>query len=483
MLLTLTTTHSPATDLGFLLHKNPDRLQTFELNFGRVYVYYPEAEAAKCTVALLVEIDPVELVRGKKGSGSEISNRPLQPYVNDRPYVASSFLSVALAQVFGSALAGKSNTHAELAETKLPLSTHLAVIPSRGGEQFLHRLFEPLGYRVTTQVYPLDPTFPDWGYSPYFSLTLEANCRLKDLLTHLYVLIPVLDEEKHYWFGEDEVDKLLRHGEGWLADHPEKDLIAGRYLKRRRLVKDALARLVEQEETEAATLEAESEVEVTPETDPATGRQAASGEPALEEQVSLNQQRLASVLAVLKQQGVKRVVDLGCGEGKLLKVLLTDASFEEIVGMDVAYRILEKAKARLKLEELSTRQQARITLIQGSLTYRDKRLAGFEAATVIEVIEHLDPARLAAFERVLFEFARPEWVVVTTPNVEYNTKFEGLPAGEMRHHDHRFEWSWNQFQKWAGEIAGRFGYSVDFRPVGPVDERLGPPTQMAVFHR
>lgn len=480
MLLTITTTYAPATDLGHLLHKNPARFQSFDLNFGRAHVFYPEASPEKCTAALLLDIDPVALVRGKSGSESERANRPLQPYVNDRPYVASSFLSVALAQVYSSALSGKSNSYPELVETKIPLSAHLGAVPARGGESILRRLFEPLGYSVTVVATPLDAQFPEWGQSSYYSLTLEGTCRLKDLLSHLYVLVPVLDEEKHYWFGDDEVDKLLRHGEGWLASHPEKNLIARRYLKRPRLTKDALDRLVEVEDTDppADLVDPENPVEVS---ESKTG--AAAGEEALEARVSLNDQRLVAVVSVLKQNNAKRVLDLGCGEGKLIKTLLADASFTQLTGMDVSYRILERAKARLHLDSLPSFQQSRLNLVQGSLTYRDKRLAGYEAATVIEVIEHLDLPRLASFERVLFEFARPGLVIVTTPNVEYNVLFEGMPTGKLRHPDHRFEWSRARFQEWAEEVVVKFGYRVEFLPVGPADPTYGPPTQMAVFKR
>jgi len=108
-------------------------------------------------------------------------------------------------------------------------------------------------------------------------------------------------------------------------------------------------------------------------------------------------------------------------------------------------------------------------------------LSGFDAATVIEVIEHLDQARLAAFERVLFEFAKPKAIVMTTPNVEYNVKFETLPAGKMRHKDHRFEWTRLQFQSWAQAQADQYGYNVRFLPVGAEDELVGSPTQMAIF--
>lgn len=466
MLLTITTTSSPATDLGYLLHKHPERLHTFELAFGKAHVFYPEAQAERCTAALLLDIDPVGLVRGKASAEGEGSAGPLQQYVNDRPYVASSFMSVAIAQVYGSALGGRSKTRPELVEQPLPLTAHLAALPCRGGETILKRLFEPLGYKVTAEGGLLDETVPEWGKSSYYSVTLEAKCRLKELLSHLYVLIPVLDEEKHYWVGQDEIEKLLRHGEGWLAAHPERELITGRYLKRRPLVRAALARLVQDE---AVLDEAEAE--------------HASEEAVVEKPLSLNEQRLGSVVAVLKQQNARRVLDLGCGEGRLLQALLADSSFSEIVGMDVSYRVLEYAGQRLRLETLPGFQKERIKLMQGSLTYRDKRLAGFEAATVIEVIEHLDPPRLAAFERVLFEFARPSTIIMTTPNVEYNVKFEGLPAGKLRHKDHRFEWSRAQFQEWANAAAARFGYKVRFLPVGPEDPAVGPPTQMGVFSR
>jgi hypothetical protein len=213
MLLTITTTRPPATDLSYLLHKNPQRSQSFDLAFGQAHVFYPEAAPDRCTAALLLDVDPVGLVRGRQASAGPA----LDQYVNDRPYVASSFLSVAVAQVFGSALAGRSKERPELADSPLPLKARLAVLRCRGGERVLRRLFEPLGYAVAAAGRALDEAFPDWGESPYFTVTLDGHCRLRDLLAHLYVLIPVLDDDKHYWVGADEVDKLLRHGEGWLA--------------------------------------------------------------------------------------------------------------------------------------------------------------------------------------------------------------------------------------------------------------------------
>lgn len=459
MLLTITTTHSPATDLGYLLHKHPDRLQSFELSFGKAHVFYPEASLESCTAAMLLDVDPVGLVRKRRGEGEA-----LEQYVNDRPYVASSFLSVAIAQVFGSALAGRSKDKPELVETAIPLTAKLAVLACRGGENFLRRLFEPLGYIVTAQCHALDEKFPNWGESSYFTVELQRTVRLQELLSHLYVLIPVLDDEKHYWVGDEEVDKLLRHGASWLATHPEQNLIAKRYLKRQRhLVRTALE-LIEERNLDPDSTQEKHEHE----------------EAVVEERISLNQQRLDTVVAALKQREVKRVIDLGCGEGRLLKALLQDKSFAEIVGVDVSYRALQIAQERLHLDRLPPMQQQRIKLIQGSLTYRDKRLSGYDAATVIEVIEHLDQPRLTAFERVLFEFTKPAIALVTTPNVEYNIKFE-LLAGHLRHKDHRFEWTRQEFQAWANRVAERFGYSVRFMPIGLEDIDVGAPTQMGVF--
>lgn len=461
MLLTITTTHRPASDLGYLLHKHPDRCQSFDLSFGKVHVFYPEVGPERCSACLLLDVDPVGMVRGKNAGAGFL----LAQYVNDRPYAACSFMSVALAQVFGSALQGRCKDRPELVATPIPLSARIDVLPVRGGERFLRNVFEPLGYAVEATRCSLDERFPEWGESPYFAVTIAKATTLAELLTHLYVLIPVFDNAKHYWIGEDEMEKLLAKGEGWLAGHPEKEEITRRYLKfQPSLFREALARLVEEEEPQ----EDENEP-------------AAEPEEALEKPLSLNDQRLGSVMAVLRASGAKRVLDLGCGEAKLIRELLKEKQFDQTVGLDVSIRSLELAQRRLKLERLPTRQAERVKLIHGSLMYRDKRLEGFDAAAVVEVVEHLDPPRLSAFERVLFEFARPRTIVLTTPNREFNVKWETVGAGRFRHPDHRFEWTRQEFQEWAKGIGGRFGYSVRFLAVGAEDDKLGPPTQMGIF--
>lgn len=467
MLLTIRTTHKPATDLGFLLHKNPNRVQSFTESFGRAHVFYPEATEDACTVALLLDVDPVGLVRNRRGPSGEGGS--LDQYVNDRPYVASSFLSVAISDVFGTAMTGRSKERPDLAESELPLVANLAVVPCKGGEPFLRRLFEPLGYQVAVTHHPLDERSSNSVASRYFTVKISGAKRLSELLAHLYVLIPVLDDQKHYWVGDDEVAKLFRHGEGWLGAHPERDTIARRYLRHyRSLVDDAIERLTSVDEALPADADDEPEVKE---------------EAQFERPLSLNDQRLATVLAVLKGSGASRVIDLGCGEGRLLKLLLAERQFTEIVGMDVSYRTLETATDRLHLDRMSAMQRERIQLLHGSLMYRDARLTGYDAAAVVEVIEHLDAPRLAAFERVLFEFARPGLVVITTPNSEYNVKWESLPAGEFRHRDHRFEWTRAQFNDWSARVSASHGYAVRFAPVGPEDSVVGSPTQMAIFSR
>jgi len=464
MLLTVTTTYQPATDLGFLLHKNPARPQSEDFAFGRVHVFYPEASNERCTVAVLIEVDPIALSRGRGDRSGD--SQPLEPYVNDRPYAASSFLSVALTRMFRSAIAGTCKDKPELVETAIPLEATIACLPCRGDHDLVRRLFEPLGYAVDAVRQELDPAFPDWGMSPYFRVTLRATCRLRDLLTHLYVLVPVLDDEKHYFVSDDEVAKLLRHGEGWLAAHPECELITKRYLKHQRTLADAaLGQLLREEE-------------VDPEE---PGERHAREEEALERPMRLDEQRIEAVLAALKATGAKSVVDLGCGEGKLLRALLKESSLERIVGLDVAHRSLERASKRLQIESLPERQRQRIELLHGSVFYRDKRIHGFDAAALVEVIEHLDPPRLHAFERVVFEFARPKTLVVTTPNAEYNVHFPALSAGKFRHKDHRFEWTRAEFQIWAGRIARDYRYEVTFAGIGNDDATTGSPTQMATF--
>ncbi|MDG9717560.1 3' terminal RNA ribose 2'-O-methyltransferase Hen1 [Streptomyces sp. DH24] len=460
-------------DLGFLLHKHPDRAQAFSTSHGTAHVLYPEADAERCTAALLLEVDAVALVRRGRGKGrGGAPDAALANYVNDRPYAASSLLAVALSSVFSSAMRGVCHARPELPDQPSPLRVEVPALPARGGADLVRRLFEPPGWTVTVEPVPLDTEFPEWGDSRYVRLVLESDTlTVAEALRHLYVLLPVLDDAKHYWVSPDEVDKLLRAGDGWLAAHPEQKLIAGRYLSRRwSLTRQAMERLELVRLAEAD----DSEVEAID--------NAVAAETETEERPApLAEQRRDAIVAALQASGAARVLDLGCGQGQLVQTLLKDPRYTEIVGVDVSMRALTIAGRRLKLDRMGERRAARVKLLQGSLAYTDNRLKGYDAAVLSEVIEHVDLPRLPALEYAVFGAARPRTVLVTTPNVEYNVRWESLPAGHVRHGDHRFEWTRAEFRTWARSVAERHGYDVEFAPIGPDDPEVGPPTQMAVF--
>lgn len=460
MFLSIATTHQPATDLGYLLHKHPGRVQEVAQTFGKAWVFYPEAGDRRCEVALVLDVDPVGLVRGK-GQAEGL----LDQYVNDRPYAASSFLSVALNKAFRTAMTGVCNARQELADSAIPLEASVTPLPMRGGEKLVRQLFEPLGWRVD-----IDPIVgPDTGTvsQHYARAKLTGMARLSALLNHLYVLIPVLDDAKHYWVGEDEIDKLLKRGEGWLDQHPARELIVRRYLRHRHiLARAALERLAPETQEEAIEPEARG-----------------APEDALEAPIRLNDERMAAVVEVLRAAGAKTIADLGCGEGKLLHRLVQERWAEQLIGLDPAARELEWAAKRLKLHLPGGPPEGRVMLLHGSLTYRDDRWAHADAAALVEVIEHLDPDRLPLVVRVVFGETRPATVVMTTPNVEYNSLFPKLAAGAFRHPDHRFEWTRAQFEAWAEKVGMTYGYRASFTGIGRAHDALGAPTQMAVFTR
>ena len=442
-----------ARDLGFLLHKHPDHVHTKKTSAGDATIFYCEVTAERTTAILHLEVDPVGLVRGKNPQSDGL----LAQYVNDRPYVANSFLSVAMGRSFAQTMAGKSRDRQELADQPLDFEIRIIPVALAGDRELLSSLFEPLGYTIQSPETVEGQMVID--------LRLAACLRLSDILNHLHVLIPVMDNFKHYFVAQEEIDKLLAKGEGWLADHPAKELITRRALKHRRsLANMALARL---EETTVADEEDE-----TPKLKP---------EEQLEKPLRLHDIRLDSVADVLRQKNAKSVLDLGCGEGKLIRRLIKERGIDRIVGVDPSVRTLEAAHRKLRLHQAGDAMSERVALQMGSLTYGDRRWKGFDAATLVEVIEHIEPHRLSALVMSLFADARPNMVVITTPNREYNVLFETMKENQLRHADHRFEWTRPEFEGWAKVVAEEHGYTTEFAPLGPVDETHGGPSQMAIF--
>lgn len=453
MLLTISAAASPgfpdARDLGFLLHKHPDRVQAFEAGSATAYVLFPEATPARTTAALI------------------LVDQRIEEFVTDVHYVAGSQLAVAINSVFRTARAGTCSARPELPGLELDLVLTLPSVPCRGGLDLARRMFEPLGWQVCGTAVPLDATIPEWGDSAYLNLELRGSMRLSTALSQLYVLLPTLNNSKHYWVDSDEAEKLVRNGGTWLARHPDRDLIMRRYLAHRNQYIDAAQDRLQLLDDRPVITEAD---DLSPE--------AEDGAPT----VPLVIHRHGAVLDAVREVGAHRVLDLGCGPGTLLRKLLAEPSITDVVGTDVSARSLEVAARRLHLER-GDRRSERVTLLHSSLTYLDDRLKGYDAAVLMEVIEHLDAERLPALEHAVFANARPNAVIVTTPNFEYNVRYESLGNGEFRHPDHRFEWSRAEFADWAAAVADRFGYEYELRPVGSVDPEVGAPTQLALFRR
>ncbi|MCI5751890.1 MAG: 3' terminal RNA ribose 2'-O-methyltransferase Hen1 [Oscillospiraceae bacterium] len=458
--MTITYEGHDTQDLGYLLHKNPERAQQFELSYGKAYVFYPEVSDERTTAALLLDIDPLDLARGKVGS----KDGGLFDYVNDRPYASTSFMSTAIVRIFGTAMSGRCDKRRELADTPLKLTARLSSLKDNGDTELAKELFEPLGYTVSTERAGLDDSFPEWGISPYIDLTISGTVKLSELLAHIYVLIPVFDRQKHYYISEDEIHKLLDHGEGWLADHPYKEKITRRYFSARKsYARKALDILLSDDITDEDNTE------------------NAEAKEEKEAHTPLNTQRMEAVKNAVLASGASSVIDLGCGECRLTSLLLNEPQIKQVTACDVSVSVLEKAAQRLHLDRMQPHRRNKLTLMQASLTYRDKRFEGYDCACAVEVIEHIEPMRIPAFERAIFEFAAPRTVIITTPNIEYNANYEHMKENSLRHGDHRFEWTRAEFRQWAEHICGKFGYSCEISGIGDTDEKFGTPTQMGVF--
>ena len=464
-----------ASDLGFLLHKNPFNSHSKDLKFGKAHVLYPSVSDEECTACLFVDIDSIDLVRNYQGPKSR---RELKQYVNDRPYVVNSFATVAISRVFGTALGGTCNKKPELAARKLPLSVKIPVLPSRGGSQLIHELFEPLGYEVESEQFIFDEDLEQWGNSPYFDVSLSGEFTLSELLKHLYVLIPVLDDEKHYWVSEDEIDKLLRHGSDWVPKHPQKYTIVSRYLKKQGSLRRQALKKLDVEEDQVIGIQ-DDDVAVIDDVDIL----AQKGEAKLEKPMRLNDLRIEKILEAIRGGDISSVIDFGCGEGRYLKEYLKLPQLKKVTGIEVSPGELLKAEQRLRIDRLPERVRDKLELLQGSLTYFDRRTQGYDLATCIEVIEHIDEERLGAFKASLFGYAAPRSIIITTPNLEYNVLFEGMPKGKLRHSDHRFELDRPTFKKWSEEAAKEYGYSVEFGSIGEEHLKFGAPTQLALFRK
>ncbi|MED5803035.1 3' terminal RNA ribose 2'-O-methyltransferase Hen1 [Gordonia sp. Z-3] len=435
------TVQLPATDLGFLLYKHPDRVQRFATSQGGATVFFPVASPELCSVVLHVD-----------GAGAKVDRAEgMGRYVNVVPFAASSRLVVVLGKVFGDALAGRCATRPELVDNRWPMTLTVPSVPT-GGRCSPAELFEPLGWTVQTSAQPLEP--PQWGDSEFVTISLSGVHTVRDALRHLSVCLPVLAGAKHYFVDDAEVDKLQRLGDGWLDTHPRRDDIAAGYVKHvRSLTDEAVMRLAG---------------------DVTTAQPADDANAVPERRASLARHRREWVVESLARAGARSVLDAGCGEGRLLAELVTALPGAQIAGVDVAPAMVDRARERL--------QRWRGTSVwQSSLMYTDPRCRGFDAVVLMEVIEHIEFDRLPTAMSSVFDEMAPRTVVITTPNHDHNEAY-GL-AGQWRHPDHRFEFTRADFAQWCASVAEEYRYRVTIDGVGEPVEGLGAPTQCAVFTR
>lgn len=487
LILTITYEGQNTQDLGYLLYKNPYRAQSFDLPTGKAHVVYPEISDERTTAALILDLDPLILSKGKPGTGEA----GLFDYVNDRPYVSSSFMSGAIKKVFATAMTGRCVQRQELADARIDLTVKLFMLPVRGEKDMINRFFAPLGYTVSFETFPIDEDFPEWGESPYVNLCLKGRVRLADLLNQIYILIPVFDLQRHYYAGEDEIENVIRHGNNWLSTHPERDYILKRYFnKSRNYAKEAISRLdsiysdsekpfIEEIGLKSSAEDIEKSTENTNgETTPSEIRQY-SGEP-------LDKIRIQTVCNTVISCEAKTVIDIGCGEGKLLALLAKEPQIQKIAGVDVSVSALKKARLRLENLLFSDSQRQKVTLFQGSLMYRDKRYKGYDALCLVEVLEHIDPKKLPVLEKNIFGYTSPNIAVITTPNRAYNVNYDYL-TGAFRHKDHRFEWDEKEYRAWCEKICEEYGYGFELSGIGRDIEIVNAaslcPTMMAVFRK
>lgn len=462
--------NSPATDLGYLLHKHPDRVQSFATTQGEATVFYPVADADKCRAVLRVD-----------GTDARVdSHTDIDRHVNTIPYAASTRLVVALGKVFGDALAGRCTARPELVDHVWDVSVLIPSVPVRGTLTPAD-VFEPLGWSVTARAEPLTPT--EWGDSDFVTLTLSGRFTVRDSLRHIAIALPALAGDKHYFVDDDDIDKLLRHGEGWLETHPRRDSIVRGYLKNLgALARDALTRL-----DPASTCDEESADQDLHDQDlhdrefrvgdlqgedfgddmAADRRMAVGRRP-------LAAERIEAVAGMVRALGARSVLDVGCGEGRLLGTLSADGVFARLAGVDVSTDELGSATKRLE-------RRRGIELWQSSLLYTDARCRGFDVVVLMEVIEHIDRGRLPVAVDSVFETMQPGAVIVTTPNSEYNPVY-GITDG-FRHPDHRFEFTRDEFESWCRGVAADHSYTVTTSGIGQVSDDVGTPTQCAVFRR
>lgn len=433
--------------VSHLIAKNPHNLYERKEKGGLVRIVFTKNEEREVHILFFVTVDNMELTKNQTNFSS------ITHYINDRESAVSSIFCSVLRKAVGTALNGKpKDEFKEWVNYSFPLEITFGPLSTKLTNHELAGLFEPLGYELTIEngKVLLPASFAKKSSAKF--ITLKANQTIQDCFRHLFVLIPVMDQYKHYYIDEKEVDKLKRYGEGWLSFHPKRNEI----IKESLIFSDLIekSRLIESK--------------------PSKEKQA-----PLTKKKSLNQWRYEKIIETVK--GLphnSRIVDMGAGEGKLTAQLGFIRGIEELVAVEPSER--EQLKAKKRIEALVGKPDFLLpTFKWGSLFYYDSELEKKDIFILCEVIEHIDENRLGKIFDTIFTKYKPYHVIVTTPNQDYNAVYDMNEA--KRHSDHRFEWTQQQFKEWTKYWESHANYKAQIDGIGEYVEGYGYPTQMVIF--
>ncbi|TDL78499.1 3' terminal RNA ribose 2'-O-methyltransferase Hen1 [Peribacillus frigoritolerans] len=445
MQLTIKATGDNVKAISYLLSKNPNNLYERNHKGHLVRLFYSKFEETELEVTIFVTPDPIDLVKNNSNSYD------ITHYINDREFAVSSLFCSFIRSALGTALNGQpKEEYSEWVNYRFSFQFEFGPVVSSLSDKQLKDLFEPIGYEVAISRPDIEYSFEMKDKSSARSICLKGMKTLQNGLRQLFVLIPVIDNYKHYYIDDKEIEKLERYGEGWLEDHPKRD-----YIYRQSLRFKEIFSIVENKKTEEKK---EEKIE----------------------KVRLNDLRYEKIIDFVNQMKPRSIVDFGSGEGKLSVRLGFADGVKEIMAVEPSQSATLKAIERF--DKVKNKEKFVVPeTIWGSLFYYDERLKGKDVMILCEVIEHIDEFRLPKVLDTILHDYQPNALIITTPNREYNEIYD--MEDHFRHNDHRFEWTRAEFRHWCEERNHRKIYDLQFEGIGEEHDRHGFPTQMCVFVR
>ncbi|WIM41190.1 3' terminal RNA ribose 2'-O-methyltransferase Hen1 [Paenibacillus sp. PK4536] len=480
MYLTIKATGTHASMISHLLAKNPNNLYDRTEKGARIRLVYTSFQPEETEVLLFVTPDPIDLVKGSP------DHYDITQYINDRELVVSSLFCSYIRPALGTALNGKPKAdYIDWVEHPFTLHMSMGPVASDLPDSMIESLFQPLGYEVQMERGEIDYSFDLKNRSTVRHIQISGQQTLQHMLRQLYILIPVLDNYKHYYISDDEIERLQRYGEGWLSTHPQHDLIIKRSLRFAPLIKEYEQKVAKNEDitnvsTELSTHQAEaSEMKSELSEDQDKQYDSNQTEPPV---IRLNELRYRAIVEQVSQLPQhKQIVDFGAGEGKL------SVRLGEIEGVEQIWAVEPSMQSQLRAIDRFAKLEGRTDYVipvvtTGSLFYRDERWVDQDVIILCEVIEHINEVRLPQVIHTLFTDYRPQTLIMTTPNREYNEVYQ-MGKDEIRHTDHRFEWTRAELEQYCTQWIQDRPYTFTLSGIGEKHEQYGQPTQMVVFHR